>query len=348
MKRIALVGVVLGCSTAPAPAEAQPILAREAAPAGIDAAGGMLAWSRYDGGSKTYRLVVRVRGRELLPPVAPDWRAFDVDLGTDRAGRPVAVYSRCADVSSPARKCDLYLLRLGTGVERRLVETARPGRSEFLPSISRGRVAFAAAADRRRWVTNPPRLLVQRVGRRRPAYELPGGPRPRGALDAAAMEIELAGDRLAYVWQTVEHGEPARSSAFIASTVDSRLTLVGLRRRRTTVLDHRREAGPEGTELLTPAFSGGWLYYGARGHSSSVRRISLKTGARQRARARDPLIGVLPFGRGVVQEYGADRKPSSGEACSIGATDHMIGNPRLTRFCTIERFPSVRFSAAGR
>jgi hypothetical protein len=49
-----------------------------------------------------------------------------------------------------------------------------------------------------------------------------------------------------------------------------------------------------------------------------------------------------------MQEYGADREPSSGQPCSIGATDHYVGNPEEARYCTIERLPSARFSATRR
>ena len=56
---------------------------------------GRLVWSRKDPSTKRFVLMTHYRGRVSKVPVASRVSAFDVDLGPDRAGRTVAVYSRC-------------------------------------------------------------------------------------------------------------------------------------------------------------------------------------------------------------------------------------------------------------
>ena len=71
----------------------------------IDAHAGDVAWSDYDAAIDGWRLMANVDGVTQALPVAARATPFDVDLGPDRRGRLVAVYSRCARGLRRARGC---------------------------------------------------------------------------------------------------------------------------------------------------------------------------------------------------------------------------------------------------
>jgi hypothetical protein len=77
---------------------------------------------------------------------------FDADVGPDAAGFPTVVYSRCGvkpTVDKPPRGCDLFAVRLGEGIERRLSASTRRF-SEFAPAIWGKKLAFGQQARRQR------------------------------------------------------------------------------------------------------------------------------------------------------------------------------------------------------
>src|SRR5690349_22784019 len=108
------------------------VLATTPAATVVGAGGGWTAWSEARDGA--YALVTRSPdGTVSSPPVATRHVPFDVDLGTDAAGRTVAAYSRCttepratggANTIGPqwtsGRACSLSVLDLATGRERRV------------------------------------------------------------------------------------------------------------------------------------------------------------------------------------------------------------------------------------
>lgn len=95
---------------------------------------GTVMWSRIDPATNTYSLLKSVGGGAPLPVgVAPRGGSpFDIDLGTDRNGDTVAVYTR---------EGDIYRLNVETGAElkvKRLSSTSL----ERDPTIHDGRLAF--------------------------------------------------------------------------------------------------------------------------------------------------------------------------------------------------------------
>lgn len=170
----------------------------------VSASGDYLAWSRYDRGSRRFRLVVRAGGRTRAAPVRSRRVPFDVTLGRGRGGRTVAVYSRCRrepplpDAALPSYGdgdgCRLYALDLALGRERRLGRAGAGLRSTFLPSIAGRRVAYAGRVGSRFGVfvenlDERPRRRTIRLG---DAGDDDEPPAPRA--------VAYDGRRVAYLW----------------------------------------------------------------------------------------------------------------------------------------------------
>jgi hypothetical protein len=117
----------------------------------VDAYDGRVVWSVPSPGG--YQLVEYQSGRVQTLPVAPRIEPFEVDLGPDRKGRPVAVYSRCrtpsTDFRSEGRRgCDLYLYDFVTRTERGLA-WVNSSADESSPAIWGRRIAFVRTHPRR-------------------------------------------------------------------------------------------------------------------------------------------------------------------------------------------------------
>lgn len=156
-------------AAAPACARAADVdLAPAANTAAITAYDGQVVLSRLDPATRRWSLVRWHAGVVDVLPVAPRSVPFDADAGSDAAGNPVVVYSRCAQdptsiSGSPggtdfgagptpdwqtARGCDVYELPLtGALVERKLTTASSKHLSETTPSMWRGGLAFARHAD---------------------------------------------------------------------------------------------------------------------------------------------------------------------------------------------------------
>jgi hypothetical protein len=85
-------------------------------------------------------------------PVAPRPQPFDVSVGSDINGKPVATFSRCArtpelyggQIAADAGSgCRIYMLDLATNRESRLPIPASQGVSDTTPSMWHGSVTFA-------------------------------------------------------------------------------------------------------------------------------------------------------------------------------------------------------------
>lgn len=178
--------LVAGCGgghpAAPAPARTAPVQRSAPADQGLGAGegfdvvqrDGVALWSRRAG--RGYRLILRRGSRPARPlAVAPARWPFDADLGTDAAGRTVAVYSRCGAVPvGPGEDgfdhrsgCQLYELDPATGRERRLTETHAAGRDEVRPAINRGILAFARLSGH--GGDGRADIVLKRLGAGRPA-----------------------------------------------------------------------------------------------------------------------------------------------------------------------------------
>ncbi|MDQ3630612.1 MAG: hypothetical protein M3417_04915 [Actinomycetota bacterium] len=181
------IGALADDAAAQATSPAMTVLATEARPTPVSAHEGVIVWSSFDQARRRYRLRAQIDGRPVHLPVGSRTVPFDADVGPDRTGHPVVVYSRCRREPQPissfsglpawrfARGCDLYTLSLGSMREQRLALLSTSTGSETLPSVWRDRVAFARVAeprDSRR--SSAPRLYLgdRHTGRRR---ELPRG-----------------------------------------------------------------------------------------------------------------------------------------------------------------------------
>ena len=219
----------MAATHAAAAAADETTLAREPRPTAVSAYGGFVVWSSKSSRDHRYRLMAwdRRQGRRVLR-APPRSVPFDADLGPDRHGRPVAVYSRCREEPTVADSktdlptyvnglgCDLYRLDLAGGPERRLDKLSQRGASEVLPSIWGARVAFARTYERRPGLRGVlPHLLLgsPQSGRARnlPAgtrgvYENNdlGGPGPSERSyfgGPGPTGIDYDGRRVAFTWE---------------------------------------------------------------------------------------------------------------------------------------------------
>jgi hypothetical protein len=158
-RAVVLAGVLAGAIAAaamPAAAAPQP-LAPVAVDVPISAAGGWVAWSAPVAGGG-FGLFAWHAGAVAQVPVAPRAQPFDLDLGTDAHGRPVATFSRCAVAPTvllgrtqawSGSGCRVRVVDLATGRERAGGVPRPPGTSDTTPSMWRGRIAFARRDVRR-------------------------------------------------------------------------------------------------------------------------------------------------------------------------------------------------------
>jgi len=241
---VALGTILVGASDA----HAADTLAQEAAPFTADAYRDAVAWSSYDAQARTYRLRVLRGGRELdLGAVATNPQAFDVDLGplgtsNDGVG---AVYSRCL---ADGHGCDIYLLDLQTGIERRVTQVSSTDRDEHDPSLFRSSISFARTAGGGRELVYL-RLLGESRSRRQNV--------PAGRGNVAATELGSA-TRLAYTWSSVR-GE-FRTQFLYRVQGNGRLERVA----------RAGSGGLSQGRIVTPSWAGLALYFG-RTNSGSGR-----------------------------------------------------------------------------
>ncbi|HVF79257.1 MAG TPA: hypothetical protein VNA28_13250 [Solirubrobacteraceae bacterium] len=131
-----LTTAVIGAVLAPAVvAHAAPAtLASELAPTRVAAWEGTAMWSRYNPASNNYTLVKSVGGAAPVPVAVPARAGgpFDIDLGTDRSGNTVAVYTRDGDI---------YRQNVEIGTELKIKQLAS-SRIDRDPTIHNGRLAF--------------------------------------------------------------------------------------------------------------------------------------------------------------------------------------------------------------
>jgi hypothetical protein len=197
----------------PPPAGADELVAATDGPTKISAYGGRLVWSAFDVRRKVFALMTRAGGQTSRVGVPAQKVPFDVDLGPGRSGHVVAVYSRCARPSraidsrfsvvgyASARDCDLYRYDFVHRRERRLGALSTRSGSEFLPSIWRGRFAFARRTDR-----SHARIYVATL-KGRVLRSFAGGPsgpvepsRRPSELAPGPLSIDLRGRDVAYTW----------------------------------------------------------------------------------------------------------------------------------------------------
>ena len=148
----------------PAAASASP-LATEQHATSVSAAGNTIAWSSYDNGR--YKLMLDQGGTVAAADVATSKTAFDVDLGTSKAGKLLAVYSRGGE---------LYQYDVATGAEKKLQIRGTQ------PTVADGRLAYVTRKDGR------DQLVLRNGGKTKVVFSAP-----------KISGTQLSSDRLAFV-----------------------------------------------------------------------------------------------------------------------------------------------------
>lgn len=193
-------------------ADAATVLSSESRLTTISAYGGHVVWSGFDPARRVFRLKESFAGRTRILPVRSRRVAFDVDLGPDRRGQPVAVYSRCRreppnetvrdlPVHYQGRGCDVYRFDFTTGRERRVDGIGSRTSSETLPSIWKDRIAFSRVL---RFATSERRIALGIYVRDLRARRTHGAGRgSAGAYPSTQphpTQIDLRGTTLAFSW----------------------------------------------------------------------------------------------------------------------------------------------------
>lgn len=301
----------------PGVALAEVVFAKEKGLTAVDAHAGRVAWSALvaersasDSSRPVYRAQTRFRGETSRLPIKDRGVPFDIDLGPDRRGRTVAVYSRCnrepvGDFAqglppdrSTGRGCDIYRFDFATKKETRVEGVSSPGASEHLPTIWGRRIAFARIHERRRGIAGRlPHLYVHDLdsgrtrrlpGGTRGVYsEVVGGPGP-GALD-------LQGQRLAVGWEYTTYDCPgvAKRDLELRAAEILLISLGGKRNRISRSCFGASFSSHELIGVFSPALSGSWLFYGdRRADGMHYVRYRLRSGLLQEAPANPYLRSV--------------------------------------------------------
>ncbi len=249
-----------------APAAAQDV-ARLDRPTPISAHGGWLAWSAR-GADGLFHLTLRDPGGAVTTPViAGRATSFDVDLGPGPDGL-VATYSRCrvevqtAGSYLPAdydegTSCDVWLLDVATGAERRPIGVSTGTADETWPTVWRDRIAFVRSYDNKPAL---PYIYARPLAGGR-SERLPGGARQvctrMGGRESCTDErvsrpyaLDLYGRRLAFGWTYAGRSE--------GLDTEIRLDTLGGGHAR---IAYQAGGGLTGRALGWPSFESGHVYF---------------------------------------------------------------------------------------
>jgi hypothetical protein len=279
--------------------------------------GGVLAWSEYNSAADGYQLMARRGGLTQALAVRVRSVPFDVDVGPDSSGHPVAVYSRCAHEprgSYPmfyrrGSGCQLYEYRFDAGSERRLSVPVPRGSSAVLPSVWGSSLAYTAGFGPRH-EGRMPQLFI-RTGRRAP-IRVPGGPAggyyQGGDRGPGPVGLDLRGSGLLFAWQsnaTHERGCGYPGPQGVAAGYLNSLVAIDRPHRKMRLVKHggcKQDGNVNG--LTAP----GWLSAQRVSYISSVQfgdpvftlaRRNLQTGAVDAFTQRDQMTGYSTDGQGA-------------------------------------------------
>lgn len=177
-------------------------------------------------------------------PVASRSAAFDVDLGSDAAGKTVATYSRCTKAVAPPvdfpsaqhRGCRIRVLDLISGQERSAGIPRPDGASDTMGSMWRGRIAFARSRPRSDvdqvmlWDPAHKRMGTLKHGsvpRKRISYQIPPSCRRPPKNGGRVSALDLGARMVAFRWNA--SGECVMghaASELRASTLDGRRSIL--------------------------------------------------------------------------------------------------------------------------
>jgi hypothetical protein len=303
-----IVLVALALTVGAGPAAADVTVASVPNPTPISIYNGRVVWSSLDPAGNGYRLMTSVGGVTATVPVATRKVPFDVDLGPDRQGVTVAVYSRCAREPNfttavgnaiinvfpdwrSSRGCDLYKFDFDTGRESRVKGASSKGASEFLPSIWTTRIAFARVYERRSGRAGQRAYLYySSTAGSGHAKHLPAGPRAnlpfctirrgkrvcRVPVELGPTALDLRRRQLAFSWDTATRNSCDSSSGVWLDTITGR-PFSGKRSRVQTVCSGDIQA----IELLSPTISSVRVNYGFAAYGndtfSQIRRYVIAT-----------------------------------------------------------------------
>jgi hypothetical protein len=290
---LAFTSAVLMLAGAPGTAAAEPLTDYDGYR--VAAHDGRQAWShRLDDGR--FELLLRENGGVRALAVRPQPRPYDVALGRDARGNPIAVYAWCPSASSPGR-CRLRMIDLASGRDRAVPGTHAAGASEYLPALSNGRLMFARRG--RRTDAQGHHIVsvrIKRLGTRRPARVL----RRAFLLDVVGTALSPRGAAFAVVDFARGRGE----NKLYARRAGGRITLVARSRLGTNMFQ------------TSPRFRRGVLYWGASdltatpaaGHVLRCRDHRVRA-ARTRGTvtsvAADPVAGGAPLVVSLRMDTGA-------------------------------------------
>jgi hypothetical protein len=201
--------------TGPTPAD-QPVITTLPRATVVAAGGGWTAWSSFFEGR--YVLVLQTpAGLQVTAPVASRGVPFDIDIGTDAAGHPMAAYSRCtkeptltggANATAPNYTsgvgCRIVLFDLATQKERKLSLT--PGSvSDVLPSVAGSKIAYVAVPSSSR-LKNRAQLRTRTASKVDATVLQTGNRRSSGGPGFAGgpANVDFDGKRVASVWRELD------------------------------------------------------------------------------------------------------------------------------------------------
>jgi hypothetical protein len=272
MRRTGVLVLIAAAIAPSSAAAADRVIATVDAPTHLSGYAGGIVWSSRDPATGRFALMYMDAARPAAALQVPQRSVpFDADIGPGPDGTPWIVYSRCetepplttplstSTVYTQGRRCRLYRFDLAGGQERRIGPSPVAG-SDVLPSIWKGRIAFARVFDRRR---SFPYVYATRIAGSS-ATRLPAGPRRGCAItnpgrppvcgdrrQSRPTALDLRGTRLALAWE-------------YKGTLDapaSEIRLIDVGKRSSRVVDRVRGGGLTNIERVAPNFDGPDLYY---------------------------------------------------------------------------------------
>lgn len=353
-RSLAALAAVAAClMLAPSAVAAPRVLATVNSLSPISAHGDWVAWSVPVNGA--WGLVVSDGGTPRPLPIQPRTQPFDVDLGSDAGGRPVATFSRCATAPEPrgagiapwtGSGCRVRVVDLATGVERSAGIPRPAGASDTTPSMWRGRVAFGRR-DRRHgdvsqvllWTPGKRSLRTLRHGAM--PTKCPFRTGCKGALQRGAVTGLDLGARLAtFAWWIEAPGVVGHAGWEVRADDlrSGRSTRVG-----TGYVGEVCTEGIDGKTPSTPSAAGTRVWWGelqSRCYKLATKLKRYDVGAPSAAIGDLPGV-VLRLTRGSGTLYGlvapapADQVPAAcdapGAPCTIVALDEPALAPARTK-----------------
>lgn len=295
--------------------------------------------SVFDQATNSYRLAVR-SGTGLTPlPVAPRSVPFDVDVGPGEDGRPVAVYSRCAQEPvqpSPTTAlpewptglgCDVVRFDFATGRESKLEGASTDESSEYLPSMWEDEVAFARTyADRDGRRGRLPYLYVRPLDGGESDRQ-PGGARGTDGFENGPRAVDLYGRRLAFVWARYRPRDFEFEEDYRFFEDEVRLDTVGGGHERLDVISG--DTVNKSVDVVSVQVHNGRVFYAQECFGDCSERFSRKLRS-YRISNEDRAVADLPAtGQPVSDVYVSAAQASLGLFAVRGPYDDPTGTWRL-------------------